>query len=187
MQVRARYALTEGFNEWCKSRSIDSLALQMRVWLKRDIIPVVEETRFFTCPLNLSLHCAAWNLASNRLCFKFVEWMHLGAQLSSLWMSPNEGRNMWVTVRQNQKGAAAAAAAAAADAADADAADADAAADAAADADADADAAAAAAAAAADAAAAAAADADMKLSKEEVMTEQALLLLLDNLDDCPFD
>ncbi len=50
--VRYLFAHTRAFQEWSRAnRRVDSLAQQMRIWVHRDIVPLIKCTCFFTKPL----------------------------------------------------------------------------------------------------------------------------------------
>jgi hypothetical protein len=50
--TRFLYGNLRSFDAWVRThRRVDSLGSQMRQWLHRDLIPVVEQTRFFTVDL----------------------------------------------------------------------------------------------------------------------------------------
>jgi len=82
-EVRFLFAHTEGFQAWLADRNIDSLGLQLRTWVRRDLLPLVEGTRFFTQPLPETLFCAEprQRFASLRLLRWVNEWVHRGAPL----------------------------------------------------------------------------------------------------------
>jgi len=71
----------------------------MRVWLVRDIIPTIEDTNFFTCPLSPKYQ----NIACKQLCFRFVQWVNSGAYLPLLGLQIEEGQYAWLMMRQYQK------------------------------------------------------------------------------------
>ena len=55
--VRYMYALTDSFAEWVGTgRRVDSLAHQMRIWVRRDIVPLVEATHAFTRPVPIEAY-----------------------------------------------------------------------------------------------------------------------------------
>jgi hypothetical protein len=79
--TRFLYANMRVFHQWVYTRRrVDSLALQMRIWLKRDIRPVVVQTRFFTVPLP-STFPARRRLAALRLIQGVRDWVDAGAAL----------------------------------------------------------------------------------------------------------
>ena len=78
----------------------------MRMWLRRDIIPVIENTCFFTQPLQSGKkRSAAWNSSSHRLYVRFMEWVNSGGCMPVALLSPpyHEGRYIWMEMRQYQK------------------------------------------------------------------------------------
>ena len=80
---RFLFAHTRGFGEWNRSRKVDSLALQMRTWLQRDIVPVVEATRLFsrTLPPDFFPERRA---TANAFLVQIAAWLHGGGQLDCL-------------------------------------------------------------------------------------------------------
>jgi hypothetical protein len=56
MALRHLFALTHSFGDWLAAgRRLDSLALQMRRWVHRDLLPLAEATRLFTRPVPSAL------------------------------------------------------------------------------------------------------------------------------------
>lgn len=78
---RYLFAHTRGFREWSGTRKVDSLALQMRTWLRRDLAPLVRGTVFFSSALRPGIiprHRHDFALA---LLGEVGAWMKRGAPL----------------------------------------------------------------------------------------------------------
>jgi hypothetical protein len=80
---RFLFAHTRGFREWNRSRKVDSLALQMRMWLQRDIVPVVEATRLFEVALPATFPPLR-RATANAFLVQIAAWVHGGGQLDCL-------------------------------------------------------------------------------------------------------
>ena len=116
-EVRFLFAHTEGFQAWCADHHVDSLGLQLRTWMRRDLLPLVEGTRFFTQPLPEGAEPRR-RFASLRLLRWVNEWVHRGAPLDcvrtplyssapALLLAPDavqDGSRIWHESRRAQKG-----------------------------------------------------------------------------------
>ena len=110
--VRFLFAHTEAFEAWVDTRRVDSLGLQLRTWLRRDLLPLVEGTRFFSCPLPDTLFAGPKQRpAALSLLGQVVGWVRRGAPLDCLrtrlplpeaWLL-RLGSERWLAARREQR------------------------------------------------------------------------------------
>jgi hypothetical protein len=79
--TRYLYGNLRSFDAWVRGhRRVDNLGTQMRHWLRRDLIPVVEQTRFFTIALPANFP-GRRKPAALRLMRGVRDWVNKGATL----------------------------------------------------------------------------------------------------------
>ena len=106
--VRHLYALTHSFETWLASgRSVDALALQLRTWLKRDLLPLANATHVFTAHLadEQWFPCAPARLSEMRLLvMRAHRWLRLEYNHDEqLDLDQKEGQECWRAARDAQK------------------------------------------------------------------------------------
>ena len=105
-EVRFLFAHTEAFGAWARTRRVDSLGLQLRTWLRRDLLPLIEGTRFFSRPPP-----EPQPRQQRLLLEQTAEWVRRGAPLDCLrapapptWrLLLSAGNERWLAARQEQK------------------------------------------------------------------------------------
>lgn len=109
--VRYLYALTPEFEAWLASgRSLDALALQLRTWLYRDLLPLAGVTCGFTAHLaeEQLFPCSPTRLPETRaLVMHMQRWLHRAAEPEltdkEIDRHKTEGSARWREAREAQK------------------------------------------------------------------------------------